>query len=135
MVHDIRLKAEDIVVKQENALNLFYSGIKSKETQRTMERNLKKFLIEACAELLQGTFKERTQQFVNLTREDQHKATQIILAYVKKLKERASLEKQDPSYLNPSTIPNKIKPIKKLLEMNGLGLRLEANLFNISRTK
>ncbi|MDE1812815.1 MAG: hypothetical protein KGH85_08130 [Thaumarchaeota archaeon] len=45
-----------------------------------------------------------------------------VLAYVRKLRERASLDKNDPNYLNPSSIPNKIKPIRKLVEMNGLGL-------------
>ena len=54
------------------------------------------------------------QEFVDLSEEDQDRATSIVLAYVRKLRERASLEKSDPNYLNPSSIPNKIKPIKIL---------------------
>lgn len=119
---DIRLTTKDIQVQQENALDLYYSGIKSAETKRTMTRNLKKFLVEACADFLQGNLEQRTQQFVDLAREDQQKATQIILAYVARLRQRTLLEKADPAYLNPSSVPNKIKPIKKLLEMNNLGL-------------
>ncbi|MDE1829365.1 MAG: hypothetical protein KGI25_03475 [Thaumarchaeota archaeon] len=122
MRNDIRLSIQDIQVKQENALDLFSSGIKSRETKKIMERNLRRFLVEACADLLQSDFRQRAQQFVNLAREDQEKATQIILAYVRRLKERTLLEKTDRFYLNPSTVPNKIKPIKKLLDMNGLGL-------------
>lgn len=122
MRNDIRLSIQDIQTKQENALDLFYSGMKSNETKSHMEANLKKFLLEACADLLQGDLKQRAQQFVNLAREDQEKATQIILAYVRRLRERTLLEKADPFYLNPSTVPNKIKPIKKLLDMSGLGL-------------
>lgn len=122
MRNDIRLSAEDIQVKQENALELFYSGIKSKATKEPMTRNLKKFLIDACADILKGNFEQRAQQFVDLARADQEKATHIILAYIKRLKARTMVDKSDQLYLNPSTIPNKIKPIKKLVEMDGLGL-------------
>jgi len=118
----IRLTHQDIQVKQENALDLYYSGIKSEETKRTMTLNLKIFLLKACTDFLRGDLREATQQFVDLAKEDQEQATRIILAYVQRLKERTTLPKADPSYLNPSSIPNKIKPIRKLLEMNNLGL-------------
>ena len=122
MSHDIRLTIEDIKQKSENALELFFSGIKSEATKKSMERNLKIFLLSACAEIFKGNLRDRAEHFVDLTKEDQFKATQIILAYVRKLRERTTLDKADANYLNPSTLPNKIKPIKKLLEMNGLGL-------------
>jgi hypothetical protein len=122
MKSDFILSLEDIKSKNENALELFYSGIKSEQTRRSMEGNLKRFLVVACAEIFPGDFKNRIQEFVDLSKEDQDRATSIVLAYVRKLRERASFEKSDPNYLNPSSIPNKIKPIRKLLEMNGLGL-------------
>lgn len=122
MTNDIRLTTEDIKEKSENALELFYYGIKSNETKRTMTGNLKQFIQIACVNLLKGDLKQRSQQFIDLTREDQTKATQIILAYIKKLRDRTALEISHPDYMNPSSIPNKIKPIKKLLEMNDLGL-------------
>ena len=122
MKRNIRLSTKDIQIKRENALDLFYSGIKSKETKRTMEGNLKVFLVDACVDILQGNFMERAQQFVNLAKEDQQQAVQVVLAYVAKLRERTRLDKLDSDYLNPSTIPNKIKPIRKLLDMNNLGL-------------
>lgn len=119
---DIRLTPQDVEVHQENALDLYYSGIKAVETKQTMTRNLKTFLVDACADLLQGNLEQRAQQFVDLTRDDQQKATHIILAYLARLRERTLLEKSNISYLNPSSIPNRIKPVKKLLEMNNLGL-------------
>lgn len=122
MHNGIRLSPQEIKVRQENALDLFFSGIKAKETNRTMTRNLRIFLVDACADLLEGTFEQRAQQFVDLTREDQQRATQIILMYISKLREKTLLDKTDPAYLNPSSIPNRIKPMKKLLEMNNLGL-------------
>ncbi|MDE1729029.1 MAG: hypothetical protein KGH81_07635, partial [Thaumarchaeota archaeon] len=115
---DIRLTPQDVEVHQENALDLYYSGIKAVETKQTMTRNLKTFLVDACADLLQGNLEQRAQQFVDLTRDDQQKATHIILAYLARLRERTLLEKSNISYLNPSSIPNRIKPVKKLLEMN-----------------
>lgn len=117
-----KLSADDIKPRQENALDLFYLGIKSKEGRRTMDGNLKRFLVEACADILDGDYKKRTQEFVNLVKEDQSKATNIVLAYVTMLRDKTALPIVDPDYLNPSSLPNKIKPIRKLLEMNGLGL-------------
>lgn len=122
MRNDIRLTTREIQVKQQNALELYFAGIKAEETKRTMTRNLKVFLVDACADLLQGDLEKRAQRFVDITREDQQKATQFILAYVARLREKTQLDKSDPAYLNPSSIPNRIKPIKKLLEMNNLGL-------------
>ena len=87
-----------------------------------MDGNLKKFLVDVCADILEGDYKQRAQQFVDIARDDQEKAVQMILAYVRKLRQRTNLDKIDSDYLNPSTLPNKIKPIKKILDMNGLGL-------------
>lgn len=122
MTVDIRLSEDDLLGKEGNALELFSSGIKSDETRRTMTNNLQTFLVKACTNFLDGDLSERAQQFVYMARKDQDKATNIILAYVKRLKERTKLDKKDAYYLNPSTVPNKIKPIKKLLEMNNIGV-------------
>ncbi len=117
-----KLALDDIKLKQENALDLFYSGIKAEQTKDSMDRILRNFLVDVCADLLQGDYRQRTQQFVNIAKEDQERAVGIVLAYVRILRERTRLDKADPNYLNPSSLPNKIKPIKKLVEMNGLGL-------------
>jgi len=119
---DFKLTADDIKIRQENVLDMFYSGIKSQATKETMQRLLRYFLIEVCSDLLQGDFKQRAQEFVEIASQDQTKATNIIIAYVKKLRERTALGKSDQYYMNPSYLPNKIKPIKKLLVMNDVGL-------------
>ncbi len=117
-----KLTPEDIKIKQENALERFYSGIRSTSTKATLDRMLRYFLMDVCADLLEGDYKQRVQQFVQIARDDQTKVINIVIAYVKKLRERTMLEKTDPYYLNPSYLPNKIKPIKKLLTMNDVGL-------------
>ena len=87
-----------------------------------MTRNLATFLNIVCKKILKGNLSERAQGFVDLSRKDQQKALAIVSMYVQNLKIRTCLDKSDPEYLNPSTIPNKIKPIRKLLEMNSVGI-------------
>jgi hypothetical protein len=87
-----------------------------------MEGNLKYFLLKVCKDILEGDFEQRTQQFVDIARDDQSRAKNIVIAYVKHLVDRTKLDKCEPYYIRPSYLPNKIKPIKKLLTMNDLGL-------------
>jgi transcription initiation factor TFIID TATA-box-binding protein len=86
--------------------------MKSQETRRTMGGNLQQFLVDVCQDILDGDINQRAEQFVNIARKDQQRAVQIILAYARLLKSRTTLAKNDKDYLNPSSIPNKIKPIK-----------------------
>ena len=118
----IKISPDDIELESEDPLDLFYAGIKAKQTRDTLNRTLKKFLLEACEEILSGDYKERAKQFVELARTDQRRAVSIIIAYVKQLKKRTMLERTHPNYMNPSYVPNKIKPIKKLFTMNDVGL-------------
>lgn len=118
----IKLTEQDLIESSDDALKQFFEGIKSKHTRIAYEGNLKYFLVQVCDEFFNGDLSQRASQFIDLTKNDQKKAIMIVRAYVSKLRERTQLSKSDPSYLNPSSIPNKIKPIKKLLEMNDLGL-------------
>lgn len=122
IVKDFKLKIDDIKTTDEDALDLFYSGMKSQETRRTMGGNLQRFLVDVCQDILEGDIDQRARQFVNVARKDQQRAVQIILAYARMLKSRTTLARNDKDYLNPSSVPNKIKPIKKLLDMSGVGL-------------
>lgn len=119
---NFKLSINDIKITNENSLDLFYSGIKAKATRETMDRMLKSFLVDVCADLLEGDYRQRAQQFVDIARDDQVRATSFIFAYVSKLRERTFLPKDNCNYINPSYLPNKIKPIKKLLVMNDIGL-------------
>lgn len=118
----IALEDKDIKNIQENALGQFYSGMKSKEYKRTQTGQLKFFVEKVCENLLKGSFEQRVQQFVDMAREDQDKAVGMIQAYLNYLRERTEQEITNPEYLNPSSVSNKIKPIKKLFEMSGIGI-------------
>ena len=119
---NLKLSKLDIDIETQDSLDLFYAGIKAEQTKTTMDRLLRKFLLEACEDILHGTYRQRSEEFVNLAREKPIEATNIIIAYVKQLRKRTQLPKDDKNYMNPSYLPNKIKPIKKLVVMNDVQL-------------
>lgn len=77
---------------------------------------------------------QRVKQFVDIARKDQQRAVQIILVYTRLLKSRTTLAKNDKGYFNPSSVPNRIKPIKKLLDMSGVGLGGRESIPHIQKT-
>ncbi|HUT06469.1 MAG TPA: hypothetical protein VMW74_07270 [Nitrosopumilaceae archaeon] len=118
MEGNFKLSKDDIDIESQDALDLFYAGIKANQTRTTMDRLLKKFLVEICIDILNGNYRQRAEEFVDLARKDSTAATNIVIAYVKQLRERTQLPKDHNHYINPSYLPNKIKPIKKLIAMN-----------------
>ncbi len=119
---NFKLSKDDIDIENQDALDLFYAGIKANQTKTTMDRLLKKFILEVCVDILHGNYRQRTEEFVNLARADSPAATNIVIAYVKQLRERTQLPKDHQHYINPSYLPNKIKPIKKLVAMSDVSL-------------
>ena len=113
---NFKLSKDDI--ENQDALDLFYAGIKANQTKTTMDRLLRKFLLEVCVDILHGNYRQRAEEFVNLARADATVATNIVIAYVKQLREPTQLPKNHQHHINPSYLPNKIKPIKKLVEMS-----------------
>lgn len=118
----IKVTQQDLEEKPEDALKQFFEGIKSEQTRKNYEGNLKYFLLNVCKDLLHGNLAQRAQEYVGLAKKDQQLAIRIVRVYVSKLRERTQKPKDDPEYLNPSSLPNKVKPIKKILEMNDVGL-------------
>ncbi|WP_268543692.1 integrase [Candidatus Nitrosotenuis cloacae] len=118
----MKIENEDLEVLSQNPLELFYHGIKSKETKNKYTRTLRKILNDILENVLQGSFEDRAAQLVNKTKKDSDWGMSVMLALSKKLKQRSELPKNDPNYLNPTTIPNYFKPIRKLFEMNNVPL-------------
>lgn len=143
----IRLDKKDVIQTTEDALTLFRNGIKSKETRETYEKRLKEFLCgtlenyldgnkvlrenqrkerlasgekKKIAAILDADFSERASELVKRTKEDPDEIMAMMLAYSAKLKERCEKPQEDPDYLNPNTLPNMFKPIKKIFKMNGV---------------
>lgn len=122
MNRNFKLSKLDIDIETQDSLDLFYAGIKADQTRTTMDRLLKKFLLEACEDIFHGTYRQRSEEFVNLAREKPIVATNIIIAYIKQLRKRTQLPRNNKNYMNPSYLPNKIKPIKKLVIMSDVQL-------------
>jgi len=108
--------------KEKPALELFRQGIKADETREKYTRTLKRILCVILEDFLEGSFDQRANQIVRIAKEDPKWIMDILLNLSKKLRERTSLAKDHPDYLNPSSIDNYFKPIRKLLDMNDVTL-------------
>lgn len=131
----------------EDVLTLFRSGIKSEKTRDTYEKRLKEFLCGTLENYLDGDkdlrekqrqqrliegdkkkirmildadFSVRSNELVKKAKENPDEIMGLLLTYSTKLKKRCEKPKEDPDYLNPNTVPNMFKPIKKLFKMNGV---------------
>ncbi|MXX21491.1 MAG: integrase [Cenarchaeum sp. SB0661_bin_35] len=119
----MKLNKEDIVrVEDDSPLELFRQGIKSKVTAEKYTRTLRQILCKILENVLTGTFEERVQQLVNMGREDPRWVRDLLLNLSKKLRERTELDIEDKEYLNPDTVGNYFKPIKKLFDMNDIAI-------------
>ena len=119
----MKLTRKEIVrVKDDSPLELFSRGIKSKETLDKYTRMLRQVTCKVLEDVLEGTFEERVRQMVNIGREDPGWLRDLLLNLSRKLRERTELPKDDPDYLNPDSVGNYFKPIKKLLDMNDVSM-------------
>ncbi|KAG2472653.1 MAG: Integrase-like, catalytic core [Nitrosopumilales archaeon] len=143
----VKLDKKDVVQITEDSLTLFKAGIKSEKTMETYEKRLKEFVCATLENYLDGDkvlrekqrqqrlaegdkkkitlildadFSVRSNELVKKAKENPDEIVGMLLSYSTKLKERCEKPKQDPDYLNPNTVPNMFKPIKKLFKMNGV---------------
>lgn len=116
----MKIKIEDLDNIAEEPIQLFYSGIKSPETKEKYTRILKKILCDNLEDVLHGSFEERAAELVKKSKTNPEFSLSILLAISRKLRARTELPKEDKNYLNPSSVENFFKPIKKLFDMNGV---------------
>jgi hypothetical protein len=62
---NFKLSKDDIDIENQDSLDLFYAGIKANQTKTTMDRLLKKFLLEVCVDILHGNYRQRAEEFVS----------------------------------------------------------------------
>ena len=114
----ITISESDLDSLSDSTLKNFLDGIKSKHTSNRYTRILHDQLMNVFDEFLKGSFENRCNQICDLAIKDNKKVNQLIRTHVRKLKERTELNPKDDNYLNPSSVSNLIKPIKKLFAMN-----------------
>ena len=116
----MKINLTDIEKVEKNPIELFYDGIKAEATKERYTRILKNTLCNILEDVLTGTFEERATQFVKKAKNDPDWALSVMLSLAGKLKERTKLPRTDKNYYNPSSFGNYFKPLKKLLDMNGV---------------
>lgn len=115
----VKLTRDEIVrVEDDSPLELFKQGIKSKETADKYTQVLKQVTCKILEDVLEGTFEERAQQMVDIGRDEPRWMRDLLLSLSRKLRERTELPTEHTNYLNPDSVGNYFKPIKKLLDMN-----------------
>jgi len=104
----------------------FLDSIKSPETRRKYKNALNEFLKLVPSKIYQEELKAIPQDrdpktlskfFVDLTRKNPDLVTRILIQFVKQ-----EVEQVQSGKLSPNTLPNHVKPVKALLESNGVAI-------------
>ncbi len=105
--------------RTDSSFELFLDEIKAEQTRKKYVRTLRKILCDILEDFLDGTtLEQRSNHLVNTAKKNPEWTQDLMINLSKKLRERTRLSKHTPDYLNPSTIPNYFKPLKKLFDMN-----------------
>lgn len=119
----MKLRLEEFKrTEEKSAIQLFLDGIKAEETKNYYIRRLRYLLCGVFEEIFSGSFEERAKELVVRAREDPKFVVDLMLNLLELCKHRTSLPKGSAEYLNPYTIPNFLKPVKKLLDMNDVAI-------------
>ena len=118
MVSNLKIRREELQSAKAEPIELFYQGIRARETKEKYTRTLRRLLCDTLEDVLEGDFDDRAAQLVTKAKSDPDWIMSILLTISKKLRERTELDPSDENYLNPVSFDNTFKPIKKLLEMN-----------------
>ena len=142
----LKLSPNDVIISEKSVVDLFHDGIRAEATRYDYTNKLKKVLCEYLGDILHGDpkkiqyqknhpnppkkgikrqfldadWEQRATELVNLALNEPKTVEAILLALVKKLKQKNQLAKNDSNYLTSSHINHTLKPIKKLFEMNGV---------------
>lgn len=115
----MKITREDIQTLSGEPIDLFYSGIKSPVTKAKYTEILRRILCESM-DFMDGNFEQRVKQLVIEAKQNPEWATSVMLALANGLKERTQLPEGHKEYLNPNSVPNFFKPLKKLFDMNSV---------------
>ncbi|WP_428326635.1 integrase [Nitrosopumilus sp.] len=106
--------------REELPIELFYAGCKSPETKKKYTRTLNKILCDVLEDVLEGTFEQRANQLVSYSQENPKWIQGVLLQLSEKLRKRTELSPDHADYLNPTSVNNYFKPLRKLLDMNDI---------------
>ncbi len=119
----MKLRRDDVVRAGAAApLELFARGMRAEATSRRYGQALRQVLCGFLEEVLEGTLEECAAQMVRLGRDDPEWARDLLVSLAWKLRGRTRLDRDDPDYLSPASVPNYFKPLKKMLDMNDMAV-------------
>ena len=117
----MKLTKEEFERSQEQSpIELFYQGLRAKETKEKYTRTLKQILCKMLEDILDGDFEQRTAQLVQYAKNDPDWVKDLFLNLSRKFRQRTQLPKDHQDYLNPQSVDNYFKPLKKLFDMNDI---------------
>ena len=116
----MKISREELQQQEESALDLFYAGCRSKATKNKYARTLQKILCDVLEDMLSGTFEQRANQLIAQSKDDPKWIQGILLLLSNKLRKRTELPIESSDYLNPTSVNNYFKPLRKLLDMNDI---------------
>ena len=112
------LRDEMVRAGETPPLELFAQGVRSEATLEKYTKMLRRVTCVLLEDYLKGDFEERVEQLVRLGRDDPEWTRDLMISMVRKFRERTRLAPTHADYLNPASIGNYFKPIKKLFDMN-----------------
>ena len=122
-IRGVKLSRGDIKSTGESdPLDLFHSGIRTQTTDATYTTILRIVLCAVCRDVLSGTFEERARELVGRARKDPAWARDLMHGISSLLRRRTELPRTDGNYLAPSSIASYFVPLRKLLDMNDIGV-------------
>lgn len=108
---------------QDDPLENFRAGLKSKESRIRYERTLRSYLMNTLSEIIEGeTFEDKIQTLVIKAKEDPKIASDMMVKILMLLRKRTELPTEHKDYLSPNSLRNDFKPFKKLFDMNDIAL-------------
>ena len=110
-------------VTDADPLALFQQGIRAEATRYLYTCTLRRILCDVLEDVLAGAFEQRAVQFVRLGAEEPDRMLGLLLHISRKLRDRCELPHDHPDYMNPVSMQNYFKPIKKLLDMNDVTVK------------
>lgn len=113
----MKVTVDEIATMDEKShLDLFRQGIRAEKTREKYTRTLRKVVCEIMEDLPRGDFEEWLAEMVRRGKEHPD-WTLRLLKLSEKLRAKTELPKDNADYLNPASIPNYFKPLKKLFDM------------------
>ena len=119
----MKVNPEDIkVLDDKEPLDLFTQSTKSGRTRYVYMCKLRQILCDYMEDVLSGTFDDRIAEILDKGRNDPKWTCGLMMELARMLRERTTLEKDDPRYLSPTSINANFAPLQKLFVVNNVAL-------------